>query len=572
MLCRDISCQEQSVLKRIAPLDAQCLPREGTIADCYSVYVKLTLLEGANLSETFLQAGNVTRDVLEEFIRFIPYLNYMLEEVQVYMKYLHSRGTKVIQYLVIKMTISGLSYGWFYTLSDLVSDLHNNGTFIVTNGNFNLHFVSEMVAYSPINHQGTVLYAAPSHNTTVDVLSRGYEATLKSENQCNETTLFTKLHICPFVEIEMNELSTKFENDFLIIEDTTPQIILSEWEYERHDAKIRVCLDDFQSIYNTLPWSESTDRNVATEAISVTGVLSLVCVCLSISSLLVTISIYVVLPKLQTQPGINNVMLCISLLLAQAVYQFGAGQRSTSALFCSIIGALCHFLWLCVMFSMNTCSIQMFTIFKNNIRSLHKFRWKDTVRSVLYVTISSLIFVGINLTVSIIRSNGQDSGYGGSICYLSSPLMHLITFIVPTATAVIVNIILFTYVVFKINNTNRQGLTLNQERNYFAIYARLSTLTGLTWLFGYIHILLENKVIEYLFIVLNACQGVFIMIAFVLNRRVYSLFRARGTVHKTATITTHSEGTGSAVVEEKKVPCTAKNPDEASENKFSHLN
>ena len=54
-------------------------------------------------------------------------------------------------------------------------------------------------------------------------------------------------------------------------------------------------------------------------------------------------------------------------------------------------------------------------------------------------------------------------------------------------------------------------------------YARLSTLIGVTWIFGFINLLIRHDILEYLFIVLNASQGVFIMIAFVLNKRVCSL-------------------------------------------------
>lgn len=40
----------------------------------------------------------------------------------------------------------------------------------------------------------------------------------------------------------------------------------------------------------------------------------------------------------------------------------------------------------------------------------------------------------------------------------------------------------------------------------------------------------EADVLEYLFIILNAGQGVFIMIAFVLNRRVLSVIFEKNTV------------------------------------------
>ena len=101
--------------------------------------------------------------------------------------------------------------------------------------------------------------------------------------------------------------------------------------------------------------------------------------------------------------------------------------------------------------------------------------------------------------------------------------MQIITFIVPAVVALLSNIALFSYVVFKIMNINIASEKMNLERNYFVIYARLSTLTGVTWIFGFINLLIRHDILGYLFIVLNASQGVFIMIAFVLNKRVCSL-------------------------------------------------
>ena len=57
---------------------------------------------------------------------------------------MHSDATKVFQYLMIKMTITGLGYGWFYIL-DLVIYVHNNDIFLITKENSNLHFLSKLV-------------------------------------------------------------------------------------------------------------------------------------------------------------------------------------------------------------------------------------------------------------------------------------------------------------------------------------------------------------------------------------------------------------------------------------------
>ena len=561
LVCRDISCQENDVLQRIAPRDPECLTiRRDT---CYLIYVKLTLQEGSNLTDALLQDRIIILKLIRYLERIITGLNEILEDLEVYKKSVQSDDAIIVKYLVLKMKISCPDFYWEDVLKDLLMHLHNNDIFLDQTETIHYHFVSELVAYSPSNHQDNTLYVANRHNTTVDVLSREYQITYATK--CNETVLFTKIQFCPFIEIGVNELSTKYDNDFLVIEDTLPQKILSRWEYERHIDKIRVCLEDFQIIYNQLPWTEAT--NNTNKIISATRVFSFICVCLSIACLLVTISVYLSIPSLQTQPGVNNVVLCVSLLLAQAFYQFGAGQRSISPLACTFIGAVCHFCWLCVLFCMNICSIKMFTTFKNNIKLSPKFKWKTTFGGVLYVTFSSLILVCINLIVSIIRSNGQESGYGGSVCYLSSALMHIITFIIPTAAVVAVNIILFAHVVFTIDKTKRLGLMQNQHRTYLTIYARLSTLVGITWVFGYMYIVLENEIFEYLFIIFNACQGVFIMIAFILNRRVCILFYRRITIRNRATLTTRTEGTEIPVTEEKNDSCLTT----TLENKISYL-
>ena len=53
---------------------------------------------------------------------------------------------------------------------------------------------------------------------------------------------------------------------------------------------------------------------------------------------------------------------------------------------------------------------------------------------------------------------------------------------------------------------------------------KMSTLTGVGWIFGFLGILTNVEVFEYLFIVANATQGLFLMVSFVCNRRVLMLF------------------------------------------------
>ena len=416
--------------------------------------------------------------------------------------------------------------------------------------NINFRIQSATYRYS-LHARSIVLHVTDHFSKSVDiVVSREVDAyTCIGRNDV--TIVINKLYTCAFLELNVRDLSYRVENDILhltgyggqTLQDNQTEVLISMWAFETDGEIIRICLDDFLKLYmpltktRTSPF-KSTDSGPKNS--DPKKVLSLVCVCMSIICLLVTIATYFFLPVLRSNPGMNNLILSIFLLLAQSVYQFGAGQTSVPPVFCAVIGAVCHFLWLCVVFSLNLCSTQMFIIFKKQIKVTPHFDKAQTIRGIIYIFSMSALFVVINLVVSLVRSKAGDSGYGSRhICYINSSLMQAVTFVIPSAVTLIINIILFSYVVYKIRQIGEASVRINKERNYLGVYTRLSTLTGFTWIFGYLRILVEVEVLEYLFIVFNASQGVFILIAFILNRRVIALMCRRGLPSSIAT--THSE-------------------------------
>ena len=172
--------------------------------------------------------------------------------------------------------------------------------------------------------------------------------------------------------------------------------------------------------------------------------------------------------------------------------------------------AMCHFF-----------HERMFLIFRKlTVMRYNSIRMK-LIKRLVYICSLSLLFVAVNIIASLSKSTGQDVGYGGIICYISSWVMQIITFIVPSVLTILSNVVLFIYVMININKASIKSVGLKQERNYFEIYARLSTLTGFTWVVGFLLLLIQSDVLEYCFILFNASQGVFI-IAFVFNRRLWN--------------------------------------------------
>ncbi|MEW8547252.1 MAG: 7 transmembrane receptor [Candidatus Thiodiazotropha sp.] len=281
-------------------------------------------------------------------------------------------------------------------------------------------------------------------------------------------TFTSTVMLCPFIKLGFAELAMVIENGFLIVNETGTRIKNSE--YEKHGEEIYMCLKDYKSFFLKLsprPYARrSSIEKVETDP---KNILSFVCICLSLVCLLITLATYLVFKVLQTQPGINTIILCIWLLLAQGLFQFGAGQSSLQRWACSLIGAICHFLWLSVMFSMNVCSIQAYiTFIKNRIIS-PTYSLKQTAIYITYIVLASLFFVVVNVVISLIRSGGHEVGYGGTICYLTSDLMQVVTFLIPTAVVLTLNIILFGIVVYKITKIGQITASLHQNKSYLLV-------------------------------------------------------------------------------------------------------
>ena len=400
--------------------------------------------------------------------------------------------------------------------------LDNLSVYIV----MNVGFFFQSVAYNISYFNGQYILEEPSipFETNHDDLVKVYKPEPRNgSNDCiNKTLVYTnKLMKCPFVQLKLAEVNINITNGYLFFLDINTTSF-SWFEYKHVNDSIFICLSDYKLVYKQLP--EMTRRKIETPRflteVSLKNRLSLLCVCVSIVCLLVTMVILIVMPDFHTQPGLNTFVLCFCLLLAQTIFQFGVGQTHVSAWLCSMVGAIRHFSWLCVMFAMNICSLDMFLIFRKLKITRFDSPYRKVFQRVVYILAFSLFFLAINIIVSLSKSKGEDIGYGGAICYISSRNMQILTFIVPSVLTILINITLFIVVVFKLSKTSIRTAGLNKERNYFRIYARLSTLTGFTWIVGFLLLLIQNEVLEYVFILLNASQGLFIMIAFAFNSRL----------------------------------------------------
>lgn len=321
---------------------------------------------------------------------------------------------------------------------------------------------------------------------------------------------------CPVVSINRKDVSVSVTSDGFMTLDN--EFCVNADQYFLDKDYIIICSDVYQDYLKnkSAPSSFVADK-----------IISIVCSSVSITALVVTLSCYSIFPELRRSlPGKNVMALSVSLLLAQILYLVAnLGNLRSGSVVCKVAGGLVHFSWLVALFWMNACSFHMFLVLTRTRRLAVGSGTKTHLLYHLYTVVCSGVFVGINILLA--TQIYGDIGYGETSCYISSQTLLYFTFALPVAAAILSNLVMFTAVVVRIRRSHSIKRNVKNDRNDMAIFAKLSTITGITWFFGFIYLLTNVMVFSYLFILFNASQGLFVCFGFVVNRRVLRMFKEK---------------------------------------------
>ncbi|XP_045213573.2 uncharacterized protein LOC123564234 [Mercenaria mercenaria] len=335
------------------------------------------------------------------------------------------------------------------------------------------------------------------------------------------------VHLCPLVELNTSFYNVTYNTIGVYIKEYDTKIKSSE--YIKTNSSVIICTETFRLLTeaNRLkqkPTQKNDEMNLPLPS-TPQGILSLVCSSCSIVCSAITLIVYVRIKSIRTQPGINNVSLIMSLICAQAFFQFGIGQSENTSLYiCSLIGVLIHYFWLVTILWMNVCSFHMFRVFcqlrivdhTQNVLRTTCFYW-------FYSLFAALVPILVNITITYVTSGVI--GYGGKLCYISEYKMVGYCFSLPVAVVIVANLLMFIVTIQRISTQSEVNKERREEKKYLLIYAKMSTLTGATWIFGFLYFFTNFSAFEYLFIILNAGQGIFLFLSFVCNARVMRLLR-----------------------------------------------
>lgn len=317
--------------------------------------------------------------------------------------------------------------------------------------------------------------------------------------------------LCPFIRLRKDEVMIL--NEEIHLRSTGNTIVDAVKE---NNAFYMVCYHEYV---------KAAKMNTKKE-LSVKSILSFACVLLSMICLALTIFTFAIFPSLRSVPGKSTLCLCISLLLAQGLFQFGLNQTGNN-LVCKSIGVLVHYFWLSALFWMNVCSFHMFRTFSKMLsKSYFGSSRKLLLSYMLYSNGMPIIIIIVTVLANIFTTNHMTIGYGGTMCYLSSALNIGIAFALPVGIIIIANIFFLLKTILSIRSVREMDeISSKGDKRHIGVYLKLSSLTGATWIVFYIAEFSQVETLDYIAIILNGLQGLFIFVSYVCNRRVWSLYK-----------------------------------------------
>ncbi|XP_078327350.1 adhesion G protein-coupled receptor B1-like isoform X2 [Crassostrea virginica] len=286
----------------------------------------------------------------------------------------------------------------------------------------------------------------------------------------------------------------------------------------KRDTKETVCECNHLTNFAILmrPYSEKSEDEQSLKTMSLVGVI------LSIVFVVMTFIIYILTWRfIKSDQNIMMLNLCASLVLAYVVFITSVEQTDNEGL-CVAITAVLHYLFLVTFFNMLGMGIYYFmsiTVTYYAMYVANNFKSKSRIHWFLVGT------WGIPLGIVMI---GLGCFWGERYhlrfyCWLSTESGSLYMFIVPVFLIAAANVIIIVSLVRVLCATSAMANSSMQKKAATGLRSLCTLLPvlGVTWLFGILAVNEKTYAFQYIFVLANSLQGIFIFVSHVLlNKKV----------------------------------------------------
>ena len=248
--------------------------------------------------------------------------------------------------------------------------------------------------------------------------------------------------------------------------------------------------------------------------------------------ILLTLSLF---KELRTLPTMILANLAFTILVSTFFILVGGpiAEATQSRGLCVSVAIILHLFFLAQFSWMTILSVEISLTLYRGIRLRRPPTAKRNRRTfALYLLLGwsiPAIIVVISVAVNFAPSTSHLVLYGrledgtDGLCWINHTNSAIVSFLVPIIISIVVNSILLLIITVVLMRAllNQIGLsTSNTPYAYIRVYAAVFFTSGVTWLFGFLALLLGKDWAWYPFIVLNSIQGLALCLAFLLTKKV----------------------------------------------------
>jgi hypothetical protein len=259
---------------------------------------------------------------------------------------------------------------------------------------------------------------------------------------------------------------------------------------------------------------------VADRLMIILGTASLVCICLSITGLVILVVCFLSCERFRSFPSRMQVCLSLSLIAAQVCVLLNP-LLVTHHDMCRCLGIVMHWAYLSTFTWLNAIARDVWVKMRSDAgpQSRSGSSVKQLVGYACYSWISPVVIVAASALFDTFVSddNAFSPRYGESRCWINQPLSLVVFFDVPVGLLLLSNVIFFVWTVVVIVKSSAQTSSYGSQQtpSEFVTCVKLFVLMGLTWVVGFLVPVLDNDIFWFAFVLLNSSHGLFLFIALV---------------------------------------------------------
>ena len=255
---------------------------------------------------------------------------------------------------------------------------------------------------------------------------------------------------------------------------------------------------------------------------------------LSVFGTVAIIFTYSVFKELQTIPGLILVNVCVPLFFTSLIFIIGGPVLQSYPIkeLCSTIAIFLHYFYLSqfswmTIFSFETTKTfyQARRLIQNTKHTKHKYFLSYFLISWISPLIICTTTTVLNFTTGLVRYGVN--GRGEFTCWINHYEFLIASFLLPLVFSLTGNLLflVITSVLLYRAYKDQSKVGKSNMATMIRVWLALFTITGLTWIFGFLALINEISWMWYFFTIFNSTQGFSIFLSFTVTKKMWRLYK-----------------------------------------------